>query len=155
MTTQQTGDTQGLPSAVKTAIETTGEAFDRAARCQQELLRFSSLRMNRYLDIPQDLRACRSPIDFFQYQMEFLVKSHMDYLNESSRIMEEVFAAKSANGRSLEKYGRTILKAQKDAEKIIELAKSQAARIIAEAEARSRSKPEGEMPVVEEQRHVA
>jgi hypothetical protein len=159
-TNPQISNTQDLPAAVKTAAERAGEAIECAARCQQEMLRFANLRLNRYFDMPKDLRACRGPFDVFQCQLEFLFRTQMDYLSESSRMVEEFLgngssAPRSEAGRQQDKYGKAILKAQKDAEKIIEMAKAQAARIIADAEARMANGAQHSLLEPEEKRNVA
>ena len=159
-TTTQFSNTQDLPAAVKAAADRTGETIESLARCQQEVLRFANMRLNRYLDMPKDLRTCRGPFDVFQCQMEFLFRTQMDYLSESSRMMEELLgngssAPRSEAGRQQDKYGKAILKAQKDAEKIIEMAKAQAARIIAEAEARMANGAQHSLLEPEEKRNVA
>jgi hypothetical protein len=139
---QQPAEKLPLPMSPQLAAETGSAAVSIAARWQEELLRFSLVRMNRYCDFSQRLRQCRSPGDVLAIQSAFFQQMLADYGTESQAFARDLFeqlpqrplgnAAPAAHS-----YETMILEAQHDAARIIDLAKEQASRIVAEAHSRA------------------
>ena len=139
---QPTKERLSLPMNSQLAAETGRAAVSIAARWQEELMRFSLLRMNRYCDFSQRLRQCRSPGDVLAIQSAFFQQMLADYGTESQALAKDLVqpiaeSAKSPAGAPAPSYETMILEAQHDAARIIELAKEQAERIVAEAQLRA------------------
>ena len=143
---QQRAEKQlSLPMNPLLAAETGRAALSIAARWQEELMRFSLLRMNRYCDFSQRLRQCRSLGDVLAIQSDFVQQMMADYGAESQVLAKDLVqpmaeSARAQAGVPAPSYEKSILKAQHDAARIIEMAKEQAERIVAEARARASRK---------------
>jgi hypothetical protein len=134
-----------LPMNPQIAAETARSALSMAARWQQELWRFSLLRINRYYELSHRLRRCAVPGDLLSLQSDFVRQMFADYSVEGQALSRELFdqaadIAERQADAAAPSYETTILEAQHDAARIIDMAKEQAARIIAEAQARSARK---------------
>lgn len=134
-----------LPMNPQLAVETGRAVLSIAARWQEELLRFSLLRMDRYCDLSSKLRQCRQPGDVFAVQSAFVQQMLADYGVEGQALTRELFEqvpdiAQGVADPAAPSYETIILEAQHDAARIIDMAKEQAARIIAEAQSRSSKK---------------
>ena len=131
-----------LPMSPQLAAETGSAAVSIAARWQEELMRFSLLRMNRYCDFSQRLRQCRSPGDLLAIQSAFFQQMLADYGTESQAMARDLFqqlpqSSSSEPAPAAQSYETMILEAQHDAARIIDMAKEQAERIVAEAHSRA------------------
>jgi cell division septum initiation protein DivIVA len=123
------------------AAETGRAALSIAVRWQEELMRFSLLRMNRYCDLSQRLRQCRSLGDVLASQSDFVQQMLVDYGTESQLLTKDLVQPMAESARAqaagpVPSYEKMILEAQHDAARIIEMAKEQAERIVAEAHTR-------------------
>jgi hypothetical protein len=133
------------PMSPQLVAETGSAAVSMAARWQEELMRFSLLRMNRYCDLSQRLRQCRGPGDVLAIQSAFFQQMLADYGTESQALARELFqqpprSPQSEPAPAAPSYETVILDAQRDAARIIDMAKEQAERIVAEANARGSRK---------------
>ena len=113
-----------------------------AARWQEELMRFSLLRMNRYCDHSQRLRQCRSPGDVLAIQSAFFQQMLADYGTQSQALARDLFQQQPQSPQGepnppAQSYETVILEAQRDAARIIDMAKEQAQRIVGEAQSRA------------------
>jgi hypothetical protein len=134
-----------LPMSPQQTAEAGRAVLSIAARWQEELMRFSLLRMNRYCDLTSKLRQCRQPLDVFALQSAFVQQMLADYGTQSQALAQELFEGMPAGaegnaGPATPSYETIILEAQHDAARIIDMAKEQAARIIAEAQSRGSRK---------------
>lgn len=132
---QQKADTQ-LP--IDTLMASSKGVLEAATKWQEEFLRFFGQRMNGYVEFTSQLRKCRSPADLLNLQTSFVRQMLSDYRTEAEWITSQILNAQKPAQQQLEQafdsYEETILKAQQDAAKIIDLAKDQAARIVENAE---------------------
>lgn len=122
------------------------ETLETAAKWQREILRFMTKRISGYLEFAMELRQCRSATDLLNIQGDFLQRMFSDY-REGAEWLSDQFRgaqmpANKAGAYMLHSYEETVLKAQEDAAKIIELAKEQAAQIVEKAEERSQRNKE-------------
>jgi hypothetical protein len=125
----------------QTTADTVRAVLSTAARWQEELWRFSLLRINRYCDLSSRLRQCRSPAEALSLQSDFFRQMIADYGMEGQALTRELLdqtadLAQGNGSSAVPSYESTLLEAQQDAARIIEMAKDQAARIIAEAHER-------------------
>jgi hypothetical protein len=139
---QQPAEKRVLPPSPQLVAETGSAAVSMAARWQEELMRFSLLRMNRYCDLSQRLRQCRSPGDVLAIQSAFFQQMLADYGTQSQALARDLFqqAPQSPQGEPAppaQSYETVILEAQRDAARIIDMAKEQAERIVGEAQSRA------------------
>jgi hypothetical protein len=115
--------------------------LEAATKWQQELLRFFSKRANGYVELTNQLAQCKSPSDFLNLQTNFVRQMLADYRSETEWIAGQFLNAQKPVRQQIEhtfeSYEETILKAQQDAAKIIDMAKNQASRILQDAEART------------------
>jgi hypothetical protein len=133
------------PMSPQLVAETGSAAVSMAARWQEELMRFSLLRMNRYCDLSQRLRQCRGPVDVLAIQSAFFQQMLADYGTESQALARDLFQHAPQSPRSpqgepappAQSYETVILEAQRDAARIIDMAKEQAQRIVGEAQSRA------------------
>jgi cell division septum initiation protein DivIVA len=131
-----------LPMSPQLAAETGSAAVSIAARWQEELMRFSLLRMNRYCDFSQRIRQCRSPGDLLAIQSAFFQQMLADYGTESRSMLRDLFhdlpqGPAGEPAPAAQSYETMILEAQHDAARIIDMAKEQAQRIVGEAQSRA------------------
>jgi hypothetical protein len=134
-----------LPTSPQLAAATGSAAVSIAARWQEELMRFSLLRMNRYCDFSQRMRQCRSPGDLLAIQSAFFQQMLADYGTQSQALARDLFqqalqSPQSPQGEPAppaQSYETVLLEAQRDAARIIDMAKEQAERIVAEAHSRA------------------
>jgi hypothetical protein len=129
---------------IETFMASSKGVLEAATKWQEELLRFVGKRMNGYVELARDLQECRSPTDVLNLQTGFVRQMLSDYRAEAEWITRQFLQAEKPAQRQIDRafgsYEETILKAQRDAAKIIELAKDQAARILENAEARPQRK---------------
>jgi hypothetical protein len=113
--------------------------FEAALRWQQELMRFMGRRMAGYVELGGQLPQCRSPSDLLEVQTRFIQQMLADYRSEAEWIADQFPIAdkpvQKQIDRAFDSYEDTLLKAQRDAAKIIDLAKDQAQRIVESAQA--------------------
>ena len=110
--------------------------LDFATKWHEEMLRFCGLRMNRYFELSSRFWECKNPGDVYKLQAGFLQKMLADYKAETDLVCGQLLSAgklatserSGLNGPS--SYEAAVLNAQRDAAKIIDLAKDQAARIL-------------------------
>ena len=137
-----------LPTSPQLAAATGSAAVSIAARWQEELMRFSLLRMNRYCDFSQRMRQCRSPGDLLAIQSAFFQQMLADYGTQSQALARDLFQQQPQSPQSpqgpqaepappAQSYETVLLEAQRDAARIIDMAKEQAERIVAEAHSRA------------------
>ena len=142
---QQPAEKRFLSPNPQLVAETGSAAVSMAARWQEELMRFSLLRMNRYCDLSQRLRQCRSPGDVLAIQSAFFQQMLADYGTQSQALARDLFqqalqSPQSPQGEPAlpaQSYETVILEAQRDAARIIDMAKEQAERIVGEAQSRA------------------
>lgn len=142
---QQPAEKRLLSPNPQLVAETGSAAISMAARWQEELMRFSLLRMNRYCDLSQRLRQCRSPGDVLAIQSAFFQQMLADYGTQSQALARDLFrealqSPPSPQGEPAlpaQSYETVILEAQRDAARIIDMAKEQAERIVGEAQSRA------------------
>lgn len=142
---QQPAEKRLLSPNPQLVAETGSAAISMAARWQEELMRFSLLRMNRYCDLSQRLRQCRSPGDVLAIQSAFFQQMLADYGTQSQALARDLFrealqSPQSPQGEPAlpaQSYETVILEAQRDAARIIDMAKEQAERIVGEAQSRA------------------
>jgi Phasin protein len=129
---------------IETLMASSKGVLEAATRWQEELLKFVGKRMNGYVELARDLQECRSPTDVLNLQTSFVRQMLSDYRAEAEWITRQFLQAEKPAKRQIDRafgsYEETILKAQRDAARIIELAKDQAARILENAEARPQRK---------------
>ena len=118
--------------------------FSKLPDWQQEIVSFYTRRLESYSKIPEQLVGCRNPQDVFELQSQFFSKLFSDYRNEASVVSELLFdmsrpIVENTQEATEAGYEETILRAQKDAEKILHLAKNQAEIIKEAAEAEAAS----------------
>jgi hypothetical protein len=115
--------------------------FELALRWQQELIRFIGRRMAGYVELAGQLPQCRNPSDLIEAQTRFIQQMLADYRSEAEWIAGQFPATgrpvHKQIDRAFDSYEDTLLKAQRDAAKIIDLAKDQAQRIVESAQAQS------------------
>jgi hypothetical protein len=139
---QQPAEKRLLSPSPHLVAETGSAAVSMAARWQEELMRFSLLRMNRYCDLSQRLRQCRSPGDVLAIQSAFFQQMLADYGTQSQALARDLFQQQPQSPQGepappAQSYETVILEAQRDAARIIDMAKDQAERIVAEAHSRA------------------
>jgi hypothetical protein len=118
------------------------EAFAMAIKWQQEVLSFFGRRIASYVELSGQMPQCRNPADWLALQTGFLQQLLADYraeaewvTNQFSRLERPV--QKEIN-QAFNSYEETLLKAQRDAAKIIDMAKDQAQRIVENAQGPAR-----------------
>jgi hypothetical protein len=130
--------------AVDTLMASSKSVLEAATKWQQELLRFFSKRANGYVELTSQLSQCKTPSDFLNLQTNFVRQMLADYRSETEWIANQFLNAQKPVQQQIdhtfETYEETILKAQQDAAKIIDMAKDQASRILEDAEARTTSR---------------
>jgi hypothetical protein len=145
--TQRAADRTASPNSPAAGQSGTG-MFDMAARWHAEMLRFCTLRMGRYFELSSRVWECRTANDVMRLHTGFLEKMLSDYQSETDLICRQLLEVQesAANAQRIRppSYEAAILNAQRDAARIIDLAKDQAARIVEEA--RERSSPKTETP---------
>jgi len=139
---QQPAEKRLLSPSPHLVAETGSAAVSMAARWQEELMRFSLLRMNRYCDLSQRLRQCRSPGDVLAIQSAFFQQMLADYGTQNQALARDLFQQQPQSPQGepappAQSYETVILEAQRDAARIIDMAKEQAERIVGEAQSRA------------------
>jgi hypothetical protein len=138
---RQTNDEQSLPKYGRGSAEGDINFFDLAIEWQRELLHFAVLRMGRYIEHTSQFLRCRTPSDIAKTQTSFIQKALSDYGSItglfSIRLSPEKLLSGDMTASTMHSYERSLLQAQRDASKIIDLAKEQAAHIVEEATGRS------------------
>jgi hypothetical protein len=118
--------------------------LEAATKWQEELMRFFGKRLSSYFEAASQLPQCRNPSDLLMLQTGFVRQMLSDYQAEAEWIGGQILQAEKPVQRQIdhafESYEESILKAQRDAARIIDLAKDQAARIVDSAEAQSSRK---------------
>ena len=122
--------------------------FGQLPKWQQEIVSFYTRRLESYSKVHEQLAECEKPQDVFELQSQFFTKLLSDYKSEAAVISELLFdmsrpVVEKTQDSPEAGYEETILKAQEDAEKILNLAKDQAEMIVEAAEARADSLSEG------------
>jgi hypothetical protein len=102
-----------------------------------EITRFYVSRYQRYWTIPIQLLSCTSSEDIKALQAEFKHELFEDYRAEASRLARIANETLDLPRPSESDYAASLLKAQRDANAIIEQAKLQAERIVASAQKRA------------------
>jgi hypothetical protein len=95
-----------------------------------EIASFYGRRLQAYAMLPVNLMLCVSPEDAIDAQEDFSATLLADYRAAAEKLMQ------ATGGGATEAYAGALLKAQEDARNILDQARAQAQRIIAEAEAR-------------------
>ncbi len=95
-----------------------------------ELASLYGKRLQELSTVPLGLMLCTSPDDLVDLQEDFSRTLTRDYREAWDRLGRAFICINKA---SSETYAATILKAQEDAGKILELARAQAERIVAQA----------------------
>jgi hypothetical protein len=118
--------------------------FGKLPKWQQEIVSFYNRRLKSYSKFHEQLAECGNPQDVFELQSQFFNTLFSDYRNEAAVISELLFdmsrpVVEKTQEATETGYEETILKAQRDAEKILSLAKSQAEVLIETAEAKADS----------------
>jgi hypothetical protein len=116
-----------LLSSPNTALE---NCFSLLSQWNNELIALYGKRTQEIFALPFSLMQCISPDDFEDLQEDYSRVLRRDYREAWDRL-GLVFCAGSME--CTETYAATILKAQEDAAKILELAREQAERIVARA----------------------
>jgi hypothetical protein len=153
--TERAADRRLEPEDVQKAGAAAMSILDTAVRWHEEMLRFCGLRMTRYFELSSRLWECKSPSDLLRLQAGFLQRMLADYREESDLVCRQLLKAQNdvardaSSSSALSSYEAAILHAQRDAAKIIDLAKDQAARIVEEAATRT----SGEDPARREKRN--
>lgn len=111
-------------------------------RWNSELVSLYSKRMQEYWALPLQMMTCASPDDVADVQERFMRKLREDYGAAAAGLAE--LATRGLSVEPQENYAATLLKAQEDARAIIDQARAQAARIMAEAEERSQPQPQND-----------
>jgi len=116
--------------------------FNKMPKWQQEIVSFFNRRFKSYSKFHEQLAECGNPQDVFELQSQFFTKLFSDYRNEAAVISELLFdmsrpVVEKTQVATEAGYEETILKAQRDVEKILSSAKSQAAMIVDAAKARA------------------
>lgn len=99
-----------------------------------ELAGFYLARIQQYAVLPQALMGCRDPEDISKLQKQFFNQLVDDYRIEADTL-SRIAMSGATDGEELASYSAEILKAQADAQNILEQARAQAEKIIADAEA--------------------
>lgn len=102
-----------------------------------EIISLYNKRMQEYCMLPFSLLTCTSPDDLEEVQSAFLETLRVDYRASAERLGQMLQGDRGAEA-SGHSYSEALLKAQDDARAILDQAKAQAKRIVAEAEARVR-----------------
>jgi vacuolar-type H+-ATPase subunit H len=114
------------------------EAFATAIKWQQEFLSFFGRRMASYVELSGQLPQCRNPGDWLGLQTRFLQQLLSDYRAEAEWVTRQFSQAERPVQKQIDQafnsYEETLLKAQRDAAKIIDMAKDQAQRIVENAQ---------------------
>ena len=118
------------------------EAFATAIKWQQEVLSFCGRRMMSYVELSGQLPQCRNPGDWLALQARFVQQLLTDYRAEAEWVTSQFSRLerplqKEVN-QAFNSYEETLLKAQREAAKIIEMAKDQAQRIVENAQGPAR-----------------
>jgi hypothetical protein len=115
------------------------EAFATAVKWQQELLSFFGRRMASYVELSGQMPQCRNPGDWLAVQTRFLQQLLSDYRAEAEWMTRQFSHPERPVQKQIDhafnSYEETLLKAQRDAAKIIDMAKDQAHRIVENAQA--------------------
>lgn len=118
------------------------ESFAMAIKWQQEVMRFFGRRMASYVELSGQMPQCRNPGDWLALQTRFLQQMLADYRAEAewattqfSRLERPV---QKEIDQAFNSYEETLLKAQRDAARIIDMAKDQAQRIVENAQGPAR-----------------
>ena len=101
-----------------------------------EMLGLYGKRMQEYCMMPLNLMLCTSADDFKDLQDRFSSTLQSDYGDAAGKLVEAV-GGTATDSHATESYAGVLLKAQKDARAIVEQARAQASRILAEAEERA------------------
>ena len=122
--------------------------FGNLPKWQQEIVSFYTRRLESYSKVHEQLAECQNPQDVFKLQSQFFTKLLSDYRSEAVVISELLFdmsrpVVEKTQDSPEAGYEETILNAQGDAEKILNLAKDQAEMIVEAAEARADALSEG------------
>jgi hypothetical protein len=136
---RQTVDEHSLQNKSSAFDEGSVNFLDLAAKWQKELLSFAVLRASRYIEHTSQFLRCKTPSDIVKVQTSFVHKALSDYGSISGLFslgLPENLVPREMMA-TIQSYEESILQAQRDAAKIIELAKEQAAHIVEEAAGRS------------------
>jgi hypothetical protein len=155
---ERAADVQRSPDAIRQPVAPTAAMVDIATRWHEEMLRFCGLRMSRYFELSSRLWECRNPNDLLRLQTGFLEKMVADYSEETDLVCRQLLnaqkqAVSETAGTPAPSYEAAILQAQRDAAKIIDLARDQAARIVEEATARASATATAEGPARRDKRN--
>jgi hypothetical protein len=103
-----------------------------------DIASFYGRRMQAYAMLPVNLMLCVSPGDVADAQEDFSRTLMADYRAAAEKLAQAagLEAGKTQGGDATQAYAAALLKAQDDARAILEQARAQAQRIIADAEAR-------------------
>jgi vacuolar-type H+-ATPase subunit H len=114
------------------------DIFETAIRWQQEFLSFFGKRMTSYVELSGQIPQCRNPGDWLALQTRFLQQMLTDYRAEAEWVTRQFSRSEKPIQKQIDQafnsYEETLLKAQKDAAKIIDMAKDQAERIVESAQ---------------------
>jgi vacuolar-type H+-ATPase subunit H len=114
------------------------DTFAAAIKWQQELLSFFGRRMASYVELGGQMPRCRNPGDWLALQTRFLQQLLADYRAEAEWVTSQFSRwerpMQKEIGQAFNSYEETLLKAQRDAAKIIDMAKDQAQRIVDNAQ---------------------
>jgi vacuolar-type H+-ATPase subunit H len=118
------------------------EAFATAIKWQQEFLSFFGRRMASYVELGGHIPQCRNPGDWLVLQTRFLQQLLADYRAEAEWVTSQFSHWERPVQKEIDQvfnsYEETLLKAQRDAARIIGMAKDQAQRIVENAQAPAR-----------------
>jgi hypothetical protein len=103
-----------------------------------DIASFYGRRMQAYAMLPVNLMLCVSPEDVVDAQEDFSRTLMADYRAAAEKLAQAtgLEAGKAQGGDATQAYAAALLKAQDDARAILDQARAQAQRIIAEAQAR-------------------
>jgi Phasin protein len=88
MANNGSGAAAGFDNPMANWQQASATAFKRMFDQQVELCRFFSRRWERYLDLPQKLARCKTPVEFAQLQMDFLNRMSTEYMQESAKLAQ-------------------------------------------------------------------
>jgi hypothetical protein len=112
--------------------------FETAIKWQQEVLSFFGKRMTSYVELSSRIPQCRNPGDWLALQTHFLQQMLADYRAEAEWAARQFSRSERPVQKQIDQafnsYEETLLKAQRDAAKIIDMAKDQAQRIVESAQ---------------------
>ena len=126
-------------SASEPSAKFKDDSFRKISKLQNEASRFYFQRLNEYAKLPEQLLKCKRTKDFYSLQTEFILKLIKNYREEAfvvSEMLLEMSYPSTVNNSDQKTHiseGARI-KADYDADKIIELAKQHTEEIFEEAD---------------------